>query len=198
MTNKMAFDKDYWKNKYVNKLVGWDVGYISTPIKEYIDQLTDKRLKILVPGAGNAYEAEYLFKKGFTNVWVLEFVEEAIKNFLMRVPNFPKTNIINDDFFKHRGQYDLILEQTFFSSFHPDQREAYIYKTHELLSNNGKLVGLLFNIDFNSELPPFGGNKAMYERLFKELFEINTLEIAHNSIKPRANNELFIKATVKK
>lgn len=194
----MTFEKNYWKNKYINRHIGWDIGYVSTPIKEYIDQLTNKTIKILIPGAGNAYEAEYLFKKGFKNVFILEFIDEPIQNFIARVPNFPKSNIIRDDFFKHKGQYDLIIEQTFFSSLNPNQRTAYIDKTHELLKEKGKLVGLLFAIDFNSENPPFGGNKQEYEALFKENFIINKLETAYNSIKPRANNELFIKAIVKK
>ena len=59
----MKFDKKYWQDKYINQHTGWDIGYISTPIKEYIDQLSDKSLKILIPGAGNAHEAAYLYKK---------------------------------------------------------------------------------------------------------------------------------------
>ncbi len=192
----MWFNKAYWSDKYVKNYVNWDIGYAAPPICEYIDQLTDKSLKILIPGSGNSHEAEYLFKKGFENIYILEFVEAAVQNFLERVPEFPKSNIFLQNFFEHEGQYDLIIEQTFFCSLVPNQRTDYIDKIHQLLRKNGKLVGLLFDIDFNSPKPPFGGDKAIYTELFNEKFQIATLETAFNSIKPRRNNELFIKALV--
>jgi hypothetical protein len=57
----MKFDKSYWEEKFIKNETGWDIGYVSTPLKEYFDQLTNKDLKILIPGSGNGYEAEYLF-----------------------------------------------------------------------------------------------------------------------------------------
>ena len=54
--------KEYWEEKYAKNSTGWNIGYISTPIKEYIDQLQNKSIKILIPGAGNSYEAEYLWE----------------------------------------------------------------------------------------------------------------------------------------
>ena len=53
--------KNYWTNRYSKAKTGWDIGYPSTPLKTYFDQLENKDLRILIPGAGNAYEAEYLF-----------------------------------------------------------------------------------------------------------------------------------------
>ena len=57
---------EYWDSKYDKGEIGWDIGYVSTPLKEYFDQLQDKSIKILVPGAGNAWEVEYLHKSSFT------------------------------------------------------------------------------------------------------------------------------------
>src|SRR5210317_1206294 len=108
------FSSSYWNDHYLQNRTGWDIGYVSTPIKEYIDQLEDKQARILVPGAGNAYEVEYLFISGFTNVFLLDFSEKSILNFLDRCPEFPADHIILQDFFEHHGKYDLILEQTFF------------------------------------------------------------------------------------
>ena len=53
-------DAEYWEERYRAGTTGWDIGSPSTPLKEYIDQLQDPSKKILIPGAGNAYEAEYL------------------------------------------------------------------------------------------------------------------------------------------
>ena len=67
MTSNRSFSNEFWTQRYEQNQTGWDIGEISRPLKEYIDQLEDKNLKILIPGAGNAYEAEYLFKQGFTS-----------------------------------------------------------------------------------------------------------------------------------
>jgi hypothetical protein len=56
--------KQYWNNRYVTDDFSWDIGDVSLPLKTYIEQLNNKELKILIPGAGNAYEAEFLFRSG--------------------------------------------------------------------------------------------------------------------------------------
>jgi len=64
--------RTYWSTRYDEARTGWDIGYPSTPLKTYIDQLTDKNTRILIPGAGNAHEAAYLFEKGFLNTVILD------------------------------------------------------------------------------------------------------------------------------
>ena len=70
-------------------------------------------------------------------------------------------------------------------------RENYVLKMHQLFSNNGKLVGLLFNKTFESG-PPFGGSYSEYVQLFENHFHILQMDLCSNSIKPRVNSELFI------
>lgn len=187
------FSPNYWDEKYLQNATGWDIGYISSPLKEYIDQLENKELKILVPGAGSGYEVEYLFHQGFSDTFLLDFSEQGILNFKKRYPDFPQGQIIKEDFFKHKGQYDLIVEQTFFSAIDPSSRPKYVQQCFELLKSGGKIVGLLFAHDFDFEGPPYGGNALEYRRLFSDLFTIEVLEIANNSIKPRKGRELFFK-----
>ena len=187
------FSSEYWNHHYTQNKTGWDIGYISTPLKAYFDQLEDKNLKILVPGAGNAYEVEYLFHKGFTHTYLLDFSDQSILNFLSRCPDFPVDQIIKQDFFEHDGQYDLIIEQTFFSSIPPAKRHLYSQQVNNLLKPGGKLVGLLFSHEFEFEGPPFGGTETAYTDLFSEYFIIEFLGIANNSIKPRRNKEFFMK-----
>src|ERR1700740_2642480 len=157
--------KEYWTDRYKSKETGWDIGSVSTPLKEYFDQIENKEIRILIPGAGNAYEAEYLYQQGFTNVYLLDISQEPIYAFQNRVPDFPKDHCICEDFFLHHGKYDLIAEQTFFCALHPSLRERYVLKMKDLLAPAGKLMGLLFNIPLNTEGPPFGGNDAAYRSL---------------------------------
>ncbi|MFM7668740.1 MAG: SAM-dependent methyltransferase [Bacteroidota bacterium] len=183
---------EYWSKRYNQNQIGWDCGQITTPLKEYIDQLTDKNIKILIPGCGNAYEGEYLWKKGFKNVYILDFAPEAIQNFKKIAPNFPSENIIEIDFFEHDEKYDLLLEQTFFCAINPNKREAYAAHSSNLLTEKGKLVGVLFNRQFEGG-PPFGGNLEEYKNLFSHYFSEVKMDLCYNSIKPRVGTELFIR-----
>lgn len=185
--------EEYWNNRYLNNDFSWDLGEISLPLKTYVEQLDNKDLMILIPGAGNAYEAEFLFNRGFKNVHVLDFAEAPLQNIQQRIPHFPSKQLVQQDFFEHRGQYDLVLEQTFFCAIHPSLRQKYVQHMKELLKPNGKLIGLLFNDVLNTDKPPFGGNQLEYEVLFSTLFDIKIMETAYNSIKPRAGRELFVK-----
>ena len=124
----MLLDKDFWNDKYVTSKTGWDVGEITTPLKEYFNQLNDKKVKILIPGCGNAYEAEYLFKKKFLSTFVLDYSDYALKNFSKRVPEFSKKQLLNNDFFSIQGKYDLIIEQTFFCAIDRNRRSDYFVK----------------------------------------------------------------------
>jgi methyl halide transferase len=191
MTNN-TFDEAYWTKRYDRGETGWDIGYPAPALCKYIDGLADKSIDILIPGCGNAYEAEYAWKNNFIHTKVMDISAEAIKSFLNRYPDFPEQNIIHGDFFQHNGQYDLIIEQTFFCALHPSMREAYVSKMNQLLKPGGRLVGVLFNCELNTEHPPFGGFREEYQQLFSGLFNIRTMDTCYNSIKPREGRELFI------
>ena len=76
----MSFNEAYWSNRYKNNEIQWDMGMVSPPIKSFIDQLSDKNLHILIPGCGNAYEAQYLFEKGFANTQVVDLAKLPLEN----------------------------------------------------------------------------------------------------------------------
>lgn len=187
-------EQQYWTKRYQEGRTGWNIGYPSTPLKEYIDQLENKALKILIPGAGNAYEAEYLFQQGFPHVYVLDISPKPLEAFEERNPDFPSTQLLQENFFEHKSQYDLILEQTFFCSFEPtlENRSAYARHMSTLLKPGGKLVGLWFKHPLSpNSRRPFGGTKSGYLGYLLPYFEVKVFEDAYNSIKPRSGNELF-------
>ena len=187
----MNLDKNYWSKRYTDGDAIWDLSTVSPPLKAYIDQLSDKTLDILIPGCGNAHEAEYLLENGFTSVTLIDLSPIPVETLRKKFGNRPGLTILEGDFFEHQGQYDLILEQTFFCALDPSLRPAYVSKMHSLLKPGGKLAGLLFNCDFEKQGPPFGGHAEEYLPLFSKYFEIKTMETAHNSAEPRANTELF-------
>ena len=189
----IQLNKKFWNDKYLKKEHRWDVGYITTPLKEYFNQMEDKKLRILIPGCGNSYEAEYLFNNGFKNIFVLDYSEKVLSNFKKRVPDFPSENLLCIDFFDLNMELDVIIEQTFFCAINPNLREAYVSKMNQLLKPNGKLVGLMFNVPLNKDKPPFGGNKEAYITFFKPYFNIEKMDTCYNSFGNRKGRELFVK-----
>lgn len=204
MHNTNVNQADFWENRYDTGETGWDIGQISPPIKAYIDDLLDtgvkKTSKILMAGAGNAYEASYLHQKGFSEVTVLDFAAQPLANFVKNNPTFPKDHLIQADFFdlsKDDYQFDLIIEQTFFCAIDPSRRDEYAQQMAKLLKPTGELVGVLFDKVFEQS-PPFGGSLGEYQVLFSQYFMIKKLEPCYNSIKPRQGSELFMRLQSKK
>ena len=188
----MKLTSEFWEERYQRGEDKWNVGEISKPIKEYIDQITDKNIKILIPGAGNGYEFEYLIKNGFENSFVVDYAATPLENINKRIPNLDENQLINSDFFELEGNFDLIIEQTFFCALNPELREDYVRKMKLILNPKGKIAGLLFQFPLTAEGPPFGGSKEEYITLFQKDFNIITMEMAYNSIASRKNKELFV------
>ncbi|MEO1099609.1 MAG: methyltransferase domain-containing protein [Bacteroidota bacterium] len=189
----MIHDEGYWTNRYLKNQTQWDAGGITTPLKEYIDQLNNKQLKILIPGCGNAYEAAYLYENGFASVFLIDLSNLPLNAFTEEYPAFPKDQLIHGDFFDLEKSFDLIIEQTFFCALHPTERPDYARKMNELLTSTGKLVGVFFEDELFTDHPPYGGYRAEYKRHFQMYFEFNVFDTCYNSIKPRQGRELSYK-----
>lgn len=189
----MTLDADFWNDRYLAGQTGWDLGAPSPPLVAYIDQLPRKDLAILIPGCGNAHEAAYLLQQGFTNLTVVDLAPALTAALEKQLAAYSgkSLRIITGNFFDLEGQYDLVLEQTFFCALDPSLREAYVRQMHALLKPGGRLAGVLFDRDFEGG-PPFGGSAAEYRKLFEQDFVLHTLAPCYNSIAPRAGSEVFI------
>lgn len=185
-------DQEYWDIRYEENRTAWDLGAVSPPLKAYFDGLTDYSLKILIPGGGNSYEAEYLLTRGFTDVTVVDISEVVVENLRQRLARYldKGLHVVQQDFFTHSGSYDLIVEQTFFCALDPVLRPDYVLHIAELLAEDGKLVGVLFDRDFVGG-PPFGGNQVAYRVLFEEKLVVLVMEPCYNSVPPRMGSEDF-------
>ena len=189
-----------WEQRWQAGQTGWDIGAASPPLTDYIDQIpaAQRARRVLIPGCGNAYEAQYLLDAGFSDITVLDIAPTALHQLRLRLddagpdPDWAqRLHLVCADFFTFSGAFDLILEQTFFCALDPGLRNAYARKMHELLAPGGKLVGVLFDRTFEGG-PPFGGSTAEYRQLFEPLFRIKTMELCYNSIAPRAGSEVFV------
>lgn len=190
-------NKNYWQDRYKEQQTGWDTGAITTPIKDYFDALNEsqKKAKILIPGCGNAHEATYLYNQGFLNVFICDWAAAPLENFANQNPSFPKEQLIHANFFDLEiGNFDYVIEQTFFCAIDPALRSNYATKMAAILKKGGKLVGLLFSekLDTGKEGPPFNGTIEEYLGYFQPLFSSVNIEPCQNSITPRLGVELFM------
>ena len=187
----MPLDPDYWNARYEDGNTPWDIGGISPQLQLFFNQLESKDLRILIPGAGNAWEAQYLHQAGFQHVYVCDWAAKALDNFKKKAPDFPTDHLLQGDFFQLNWKGDLLIEQTFFCAITPDLRPNYGRKAADLLVDGGRIAGLLFARPFPFEGPPFGGTKEEYISYFEPYFSIDHMAISQHSIRPRLGNELF-------
>ena len=186
------FDQHYWNERWQKNETGWDTGEATPPLTNYLAQVAHKGAAILIPGSGNAHEADYMLTQGFTNITLIDIAPLAAKKLEEKFAGYPQVKVLCEDFFLHEGSYDLIIEQTFFCAIPPTRRKDYAVKTSALLKPGGKLVGVLFDKQFDQAFPPFGGCPCEYKPLFAPFFHLTIMEECYNSISPRAKSELFI------
>lgn len=192
MREDKKLDEEFWNNRYLSSNTQWDLSVVSPPLKNYIDQIENKNVKILIPGCGNAYEAEYLLQHGFDNITVIDIAPKLVESLQIKFKREPRITILLGDFFELNQKFDLIIEQTFFCALPIKLRQQYAEKINQLLNKNGKLVGLLFNREFETEGPPFGGSKEEYMDYFKPYFSFKYFDDCYNSFHKRYGTELFI------
>lgn len=192
MNEDRNLDQNFWNERYLLNETGWDLAQVSPPLKSYIDQLTNKNLRILIPGCGNSYEAEYLLQNGFTDITIIDIAPALVNRLKSKFQSNQNIKIILGDFFTHKAEYDLVLEQTFFCALNPELRKSYVEAMSDLLSEGGKLAGVFFNREFEIQGPPFGGTSTEYQTLFKDAFNFKTFEQCNNSFQKRADSELFV------
>lgn len=185
----------YWEQRYAASQTAWDTGAITPPLLDYFVQLgpPDAR-RILIPGAGRAYEAEYLHTQGWPHVVVVDVAAAPLADLHRRAPSFPEAHLLQQDFFALAPDtpYDLLVEQTFFCALKPELRPAYARQAAQLLRPGGTLMGVLFDTTFSQPGPPFGGSREEYHEYFAPYFDFVHFETAANSLPPRSGRELFI------
>lgn len=189
-------DRDYWNNRWIQQQTGWDMGSAQNGLVQYIAHHYPLDTKILIPGCGNAHEAEALHNLGFHQITVIDIAPEVCE--VLRDKFIPTSiQVVEGDFFEHQDHYDLILEQTFFCALHPDLRPRYIQHMALLLQEKkGVLLGLLFSLPM-PDGPPFGGSEVEYQELFLPHFEL-LLKNCDFSIPPRQDKEFFFIAQCKR
>ncbi len=89
-----------------------------------------------------------------------------------------------------RGPYDWVFEHTFFCAIDPVLRGLYVETVAGVLKQNGKLLGVFYNIQPDTG-PPFGTTREELHERFHGLFSLG-LEKVPRSFPHRMNQELLM------
>jgi methyl halide transferase len=192
----MNLDATYWNQRHLNGETGWDIKMVSPPLQDYFDRNRDALGHVLIPGCGQAYEADYLIQSGIKTITVLDFAPALIEQVTERLKD-TSVDVRCEDIFTHTGSYDTIVEQTLFCAIDPSQRMRYVNQIADLLHDKGIWFGVLFNREFDRQGPPFGGSESEYRVLFQDRFDLLKMEKCTNSIPQRLGTELFFVARKK-
>lgn len=169
---------------------------VSPPLKAYFDAPIQPLGHVLIPGCGQAYEADYLVQLGVAAVTVLDFAPALMDQLAIRLRE-TAVQVICEDIFNHRGVYNTIAEQTLFCAIDPSQRMSYVNQIADLLQRDGIWFGVLFDREFDRSGPPFGGSEREYRTLLAPRFEVLKMEKCSNSIPQRLGTEVFFIARKK-
>ena len=193
--------EQFWSSRYESGQTGWDLGGVSPPLKHFIDIWKRENLHsrpLLLPGCGNAYEANYLLEAGYHSVTVVDIAVPALERLKASVNDLhphhmENLHLVHGDFFKLQGAFGLILEQTFFCALDPSLRESYAKKMHDLLQPEGEMAGVFFDAPMYDHRPPFGGSAAEYRELLAPYFEFLVWESCQISHPARQGSELLFR-----
>ena len=132
--------QSFWNERWETKQTGWDIGYPSPAIAEYFSKFSDKEVAILIPGCGNAYEAEFLVSEGFKNITLVDIAPKAVEILRKKFAGNSNIRTLCADFFTIEEKFDILIEQTFFCAIPPDKRKEYVQKASEVLNPEGKIA----------------------------------------------------------
>jgi len=173
---------DFWTVRYAAGKTPWDFGGVPSALKSFLDR-SSVRGRILIPGCGSGYEVQAFHAAGY-DVSAIDFSPAAVEQ-AKRVLGPLAERIILGDFFTYNfGQrrFDLIYERTFLCSMIPSRWPEYVNRMADLLSPEGKLIGVFLYGQSLSSGPPFPLADVKANELFNKHFQLVRSEVVTDSL----------------
>lgn len=162
-------DVEFWRSRYREGNIPWDLGEPSAPVRELIERYFPNSAKVLIPGCGRGHEALYLAERGY-EVTAVDLVAEPL-DYLRREAGKRKVDIeirqtnifeLSQDF---DGAFDIFLEQTCLCALDPGSRSDYEALAHRMLKSGGKFMGVFMEVPWEGG-PPFSCPPNLVQALF--------------------------------
>jgi protein-L-isoaspartate O-methyltransferase len=173
---------DFWTTRYATGRTPWDFGGVPAVLKSFLASSPTPG-SVLIPGCGSGYEVQAFHTAGY-DVTGIDFSPAAVDQ-AKRVLGVLAERVILGDFFTHDfgGRcFDLIYERTFLCSMPPSGWPHYATRVADLLSAEGRLVGIFFYAQQSASGPPYPLTEKQAEQLFESRFRLVRSELVTDSL----------------
>ena len=161
-------EMEFWDCRYRTGRMPWDYHGVPEALQTYLRTTPEGR--VLIPGCGSGYEVRAFHERGW-DVLAIDYSPAAVAR-SCEVLGALADKVLLADFFKHDfggRRFDVIYERTFLCSLPPKTWPSYAQRMAELLTDNGRLIGL-FLYGHEDEPPPYPLTEAEAQRLFGDKF----------------------------
>ncbi len=194
--NPEASTAQMWSHIYQTEEPRWDLAGPHPAFVSVLPQIKLPRSRIAVLGCGRGHDAAFFAEAGHI-VTAFDFSAEAIAAAKEKYSHIKNLTFVQADAFKvqdkFRGQFDLVVEHTFYCAVDPKRRNELMKVWRQLLIPNGFVLGIFFVMDKRAG-PPFGGSEWELRRRFEKDFRFLYWTRWHHSPPSREHRELVIYA----
>lgn len=171
-------ESQYWQQRWQDGETAWDIGKphrLTSKLWQLaqthlsIDKNT--KLKIYVPGCGQAHDAAFFAELGH-DVVAADFAPGAIKAAQARYSELKNLQLRVEDAASYEadevGKYDVIFDRAMLCALRPELRGDFLHACAKRLKSGGLFISLPFT-KLNTEPgsgPPFEINEPMLRDLF--------------------------------
>jgi len=160
---------EFWDLRFREGFTPWDAGGVPAAVRTFLGRET-RRLRVLIPGCGSAYEARAFAAAGH-DVVAIDFSAAAVEA-ARRVLGPLAHVLVRGDFFEFdRGApFDLVYERAFLCALPRPHWPRWASRVAEVLGPGGRLAGFFFWDEVPGG-PPFGLRAGELETLLAPAFD---------------------------
>jgi SAM-dependent methyltransferase len=189
---------EFWEARWREGQTGWDLGQASPPFEALLegpDPPAPGRLAVV--GCGRGHDALLFARRGFEAIG-FDFAPSAVAAArALAAEQGVAARFEVADFFElprqWAGQFDCVIENSFFTAIAPTRRAEYADVVAALLRPGGELIGLFRDHD-RPDGPPYGTSESELRRLLAGAFEVVAVGPAPRSHERRQGEELLVRA----
>ena len=180
--NSDSTDPEFWTIRYAAGRTPWDFGGIPKALKSFLARSSGPG-SVLIPGCGTGYEVQAFHKAGY-DVTAIDFSPAAVAQAQKMLGSLAERVILGDFFTHDFGQrrFEIIYERTFLCSMPPSRWHDYANRMAELLSAEGRLIGVFLYGQQSTPGPPYPITDDQAQQLFQKHFRRVRSELMTDSL----------------
>jgi SAM-dependent methyltransferase len=175
-------EPDFWTIRYATGRTPWDFGGVPAALKSFLARSSAPG-KVLIPGCGSGYEVSAFHRAGY-DVTAIDFSPAAFDQ-AKKVLDSLAERVILGDFFTHdfgQRRFDLVYERTFLCSMPPSRWPDYANRMADLLSDEGRLIGVFLYAQPPRSGPPYPLTDEQCQELFGRDFQLVRSELMTDAL----------------